>query len=106
MGIRDKSMVEEESAVSQRLKLLCSAGGIYFFFIKYGRLQEQIFQFRSRQGTKFTYVWVLQCLDALANLLVGFVGRQMQGPNSGLPIKLLGISGVSQVCAKYCMSSS
>lgn len=92
--------------MTKRLKLVCSAGGIYYFFIRYGRIQEQIFQYKSATGAKFQYVWFLQCLDALANILVGFVGRQLQGPNSGLPLHLFSVSGVSQVCAKYCLSSS
>eukprot|EP00434_Breviolum_minutum_P013458 symbB.v1.2.011864.t1/scaffold807.1/size160841/9 len=54
-----------------QVQLLKGAAGVYFFFIWYGRLQEQIFKYKSASGAKFTSVWFLQLLDALVNVAVG-----------------------------------
>eukprot|EP00929_Paragymnodinium_shiwhaense_P015024 TRINITY_DN123026_c0_g1_i1.p1 TRINITY_DN123026_c0_g1~~TRINITY_DN123026_c0_g1_i1.p1 ORF type:complete len:331 (+),score=99.04 TRINITY_DN123026_c0_g1_i1:69-1061(+) len=90
----------------QRLKLLRGAAGIYFFFIQYGKLQEKIFQFKSPAGQKFTYVWFLQVLDALANVIVGGIGMKLNGPSWGIPQDLMCASGTIQVMSKYCLSAS
>jgi len=91
---------------AQRLKLLQGASGIYFFFITYGKLQERIFLFTGADGRKFTAVWFLQLVDALANVLVGGVGRRFEGITPGLPQPLLLYSGLGQVVSKYCLSAS
>jgi len=98
--------VKTQYTTAQRLKLLQGAVGIYFFFITYGKLQEKIFQFTAPDGKKFTAVWFLQLVDALANVLVGGVGRFFQGSTAGLPQALLATSGVGQVVSKYCLSAS
>merc|ERR1712137_1042958 len=91
-----------EMTTADRLKLLQGALGIYFFFINYGKLQEKLFQYKSPAGKKFTQVWFLQIVDALANVLVGFAGRSVQG----MPQQLLFASGCGQVLSKYCLSAS
>lgn len=88
------------------MKLLQGAAGIYFFFIWYGRMQERIFQFKSSSGAKFTAVWFLQFADALANVIIGGIGRWFQGCTPGLPQFLLLGSGLGQVLSKYCLSAS
>lgn len=42
-------------------------------------------------------VWFLMVLESLANVVVGFAGRQLTGPTQGLPIKLFAVSGATQV---------
>lgn len=96
----------EAYTMQERLKLIQGAAGIYFFFIQYGRMQEKIFQFKSPAGKKFTQVWFLQLIDALCNVGVGFVGRQLQGSTSGLPQDALCLSGFAQVFGKWCLSAS
>lgn len=91
---------------AERLKLIYGAAGIYFCFIQYGRIQERIFAFKSPAGKKFQAVWFLSFIDALANVLVGGVGRAIQGNTLGLPQSLLALCGLGQVVSKYCLSAS
>lgn len=88
-----------------QLKLLRGGAGIYFFFIWYGRLQEQIFKYKSPSGAKFTSVWFLQFLDALANVAVGALGRCLEG-STPLPQAFLLCCGFGQVLSKYSTSAS
>jgi len=39
-------------------------------------------------------------MEALANVVVGGLGRQLTGPTSGLPLKMFALAGTSQVFAK------
>ncbi|CAK9093254.1 unnamed protein product [Durusdinium trenchii] len=97
---------DEASVLSRsQWQLLKGAAGIYFFFIWYGRLQEQIFKYKSPSGLKFNSVWFLQFLDALVNVAVGALGRCLEG-HTALPQVFLLFSGVGQVLGKYCMSAS
>lgn len=92
---------------AERLKLLYGAIGIYFCFIQYGRIQERIFAFKTPSGKKFQAVWFLSFIDALANVLVGGVGRAIQGSTiGGLPQSLIIPAGLGQVVSKYCLSAS
>ena len=94
-----------ESKKSEAIKLLIGAGGIYGAFLYYGSLQEDVFLFESDvDGTKFTQAWFLQVLEALANIVVGFVGMSLVGPTKGIPLKMFAISGAAQVSAKACTS--
>lgn len=87
------------------IKLLIGAGGIYTAFLYYGSLQEDVFRFISpSDGSKFTQAWLLQVLEALANVVVGFVGTQVTGPTKNIPLRMFGISGAAQVSAKACTS--
>eukprot|EP00542_Grammatophora_oceanica_P017425 CAMPEP_0194028574 /NCGR_PEP_ID=MMETSP0009_2-20130614/2503_1 /TAXON_ID=210454 /ORGANISM="Grammatophora oceanica, Strain CCMP 410" /LENGTH=319 /DNA_ID=CAMNT_0038668001 /DNA_START=295 /DNA_END=1254 /DNA_ORIENTATION=- len=86
------------------VKLLIGAGGIYAAFLYYGSLQEDVFRFQAEDGTAFKQAWFLQVLEALANVIVGFVGMQITGPTKGIPKRMFGISGAAQVTAKACTS--
>jgi len=106
-GQTREAVVEKKSLTgTERIKLLQGAAGIYFFFIMYGRMQEKIFQYKDKNGKKFTAVWFLQLVDALCNVAVGGLGRAMQGSTPGLPQELLLCSGLGQVLSKYCLSAS
>ncbi|GMI30587.1 hypothetical protein TeGR_g2131 [Tetraparma gracilis] len=82
------------------LKLLIGAGGIYAAFLYYGSLQEDVFRFVGASGDKFTQAWFLQVLEALANVLVGFLGMKASGATPNLPLREFAISGTTQVSAK------
>lgn len=86
------------------LKLLIGAGGIYGAFLYYGSLQEDVFRYVAADGTSFKQAWFLQVLEALANVLIGFVGMQITGPTVGIPLRMFAISGAAQVSAKACTS--
>jgi solute carrier family 35 (UDP-galactose transporter), member B1 len=93
------------SSNSDAIKLLIGAGGIYGAFLYYGSLQEDVFRYSSPiNGEKFTQAWLLQVLEALANVIIGFLGMQLTGPTKGIPLKMFAISGAAQVSAKACTS--
>lgn len=85
-------------------KLLIGAGGIYAAFLYYGSLQEDVFRYTAEDGSQFKAAWFLQVLEALANVIVGFAGMKLMGETKGIPLKMFGISGASQVTAKACTS--
>jgi UDP-galactose transporter B1 len=84
--------------------LIFGAAGIYAAFMYYGYLQEDVFDFKDASGNKFTYVWLLQSIEAFANVAVGFLGMLLSGRTSDLPLNLFAMSGTTQVGAKACMS--
>eukprot|EP00746_Dinoflagellata_sp_MGD_P065715 gnl/MRDRNA2_/MRDRNA2_27349_c0_seq1.p1 gnl/MRDRNA2_/MRDRNA2_27349_c0~~gnl/MRDRNA2_/MRDRNA2_27349_c0_seq1.p1 ORF type:complete len:405 (-),score=56.18 gnl/MRDRNA2_/MRDRNA2_27349_c0_seq1:67-1281(-) len=86
------------------LKLLIGAGGIYASFLYYGSLQEDVFQYVAKDGSKFKDVWFLQVLEALVNAIVGFVGWIVTQGTSQLPHKSFALTGLTQVGAKYSMN--
>jgi UDP-galactose transporter B1 len=90
--------------MSDAIKLLIGAGGIYGAFLYYGSLQEDVFRFVAPDGAKFTQAWFLQVLEALANVVIGFIGMQLSGPTLGIPLRMFGVSGAAQVTAKACTS--
>lgn len=94
------------AANTQAIKLLFGAGGIYTAFLYYGSLQEDVFRYAADDGTKFREVWFLQVLEALCNVVVGFVGLTIVGGTSGLPQKLFACTGATQVAAKYCTNAA
>jgi UDP-galactose transporter B1 len=98
------TMSEEKAGLPSAVKLLIGAGGIYGAFLYYGSLQEDVFRYTAEDGSKFTQAWLLQVLEALANVIIGFAGMQLTGATSGLPLKAFAISGASQVSAKACTS--
>jgi len=95
---------EESSGLPAPIKLLIGAGGIYAAFLYYGSLQEDVFRYEAADGSKFTQAWLLQVLEALANVVIGFVGMQLSGATQNIPKKEFAISGASQVSAKACTS--
>jgi len=94
----------EQKGLSSSMKLLIGAGGIYAAFLYYGSLQEDVFRFTAADGSKFNQAWFLQVLEAFANVVIGFIGMQVTGPTKGIPLRMFGISGASQVTAKACTS--
>lgn len=94
----------KETGLPPAAKLLIGAGGIYGAFLYYGSLQEDVFRYTAADGTQFKQAWLLQVLEALANVLVGFVGMQLTGATKNIPQMAFAISGASQVSAKACTS--
>ena len=87
------------------VKLLIGAGGIYAAFLYYGSLQEDVFRYKSAEdGSSFKQAWFLQVMEALANVIIGWLGMQWSGPTKGIPLRMFGISGAAQVSAKACTS--
>ena len=66
----------------------------------YGLLQEDVFSYAAADGGKFTQAWFLNTFEALANVIVGFVGMMITGATPNLPMKDFAMSGAGQVCAK------
>eukprot|EP00977_Amphora_coffeiformis_P025440 scaffold19791_cov142-Amphora_coffeaeformis.AAC.4 len=93
-----------KAKVSHGVKLVFGAGGIYAAFLYYGSLQEDVFRYADENGKAFTQAWFLQVLEALANIIVGFIGMQLAGPTRGIPLRMFAISGASQVSSKACTS--
>jgi solute carrier family 35 (UDP-galactose transporter), member B1 len=85
---------------SDAWKLLFGAGGIYVAFLWYGSLQEDVFLFQTDDGSKFTFVWFLQCMEASANIVVGVMGRRLAGGTANLPLGQFAITGCAQVVSK------
>lgn len=86
------------------VKLLIGAGGIYAAFLYYGSLQEDVFRYTAEDGSTFKEAWFLQVLEALANVIIGFIGMMISGPTPNIPKRMFAISGASQVSAKACTS--
>lgn len=94
------------AVLSGTLGLVFGAAGIYGAFLYYGSLQEDVFDFQDADGKRFSQVWLLQAIEAAANVVVGFGGMKVTGRTVGLPLKLFAMSGTTQVAAKACMSLS
>jgi len=94
----------KESGLPDGLKLAIGAGGIYSAFLYYGSLQEDVFRYTSPTGDSFKQAWFLQVLEAVANVLIGFIGMQLTGATKNIPKRMFAISGASQVTAKACTS--
>ena len=98
------TMTQESAGLPPAVKLLIGAGGIYGAFLYYGSLQEDVFRYTAADGTQFKQAWLLQVLEALANVVIGFVGMQLTGATKGIPQQMFAISGAAQVSAKACTS--
>jgi UDP-galactose transporter B1 len=57
--------VNSNVALPQALKLVIGAGGIYAAFLYYGTLQEDVFHYKSIDGSKFKEAWFLQALGII-----------------------------------------
>lgn len=97
-------MSQAKPSLPEPMKLLIGAGGIYAAFLYYGSLQEDVFRYAAEDGSTFKEAWLLQVLEALANVVIGFLGMMITGPTKGIPLRMFGISGASQVTAKACTS--
>ena len=97
-------MSEKNTGLPSSVKLIVGAGGIYAAFLYYGSLQEDVFRYTAADGSSFKAAWFLQVLEALANVVVGFLGMQLSGMTAGIPKQMFAISGAAQVSAKACTS--
>jgi len=94
------------------VQLLIGAGGIYASFLYYGSLQEDVLTYKAEGGEKFEFPWLLQVMEAAANVVLGFLCMVvMEGTRFGqiLPLGIQVpylISGALQVSAKYCTTAS
>lgn len=98
-GIHDEISLVRSTGdnFSEALKLLIGVGGIYSAFLYYGSLQEDVFRYKAEEsGEQFKQAWFLQSLEALANVIVGFIGMHVNGPTKGIPLRMFAISGASQ----------
>ena len=90
------------------LKLIFCCVGIYSAYLIYGSLQEDLFTYTSSTITSspaFTYIWLVQVIEAAINTITGYVGLYMTRSKDELRNpkpnqKLFLLSGVSQVCSK------
>lgn len=98
------NMTKESTGLPPAIKLLIGAGGIYGAFLYYGSLQEDVFRYTAEDGSQFKQAWLLQVLEALANVVIGFIGMQITGATKNIPQQAFAISGASQVSAKACTS--
>jgi UDP-galactose transporter B1 len=98
------TMTKESAGLPPAVKLLIGAGGIYAAFLYYGSLQEDVFHYKAEDGTQFKQAWLLQVLEALANVVIGFIGMQLTGATKNIPQQAFAISGAAQVSAKACTS--
>jgi len=97
--------MSESKGLNDSMKLLIGAGGIYAAFLYYGSLQEDVFRYVSaKDSSKFTQAWFLQVLEAMANVIIGFIGMKLSGATPNIPKKFFAISGAAQVSAKACTS--
>lgn len=97
-------MSAPKGGLPDSVKLMIGAGGIYAAFLYYGSLQEDVFRYTAEDGSSFKQAWFLQVLEAFANVVIGFIGMKLMGETKGIPLKMFGISGASQVSAKACTS--
>lgn len=98
------TMTSTKQGLPDAVKLIIGAGGIYAAFLYYGSLQEDVFRYTAADGGTFQQAWFLQVLEALANVVIGFLGMQLMGPTKNIPLTMFGISGAAQVTAKACTS--
>lgn len=72
---KQPSMMTEPSLAS----LAFGTFGIYSSFLYFGSLQEEITGFVGRDGSKFTYAWLLQLIEAITCVAVASVGVYFTG---------------------------
>ena len=82
------------------LQLIIGAGGIYSAFLYYGTLQEDVFHYSAADGKTFQAAWLLQVIEAFANVVLGGLGLKFLGGAKNIPYKSFAMAGVAQVFAK------
>ena len=92
----------DDTGLPNSIKLIIGAGGIYGAFLYYGSLQEDVFRYEAEDGTSFKQAWFLSVAEAVANVIVGYIGLTITGGTKGLPLAMFGISGAAQVTGKAC----
>jgi solute carrier family 35 (UDP-galactose transporter), member B1 len=93
-------------AQTKVFQLFVGVSGIYAAYLYYGVVQEDLFRYRSTNGTGFSFVWALQVLESGVTMIIGFIGRKLCGGRKNLPLIPFFHSGVSQLAAKALMSLS
>ena len=61
-------------ALSSEVQMLISVSGIYFFYLYYGVLQEQIWTTTEDDGSRFTFMLFLLLVQCVTNAVVAFLG--------------------------------
>ena len=96
----------KRASMNKTSKLALGATGIYFFFLLYGILYEDLLNFKTQNGARFDKVWFLQITSALFNCLVsGFAMMLVAGtPNqtTSFPSLLIAKTGAAQLLAHVC----
>jgi solute carrier family 35 (UDP-galactose transporter), member B1 len=64
-------------AISSELQLLISVSGIYFFYLYYGILQEQIWTTTEDDGNRFTFMLFLLLVQCVTNAFVAYIGASL-----------------------------
>jgi len=83
------------------IKLIVGIAGIYAAFLYYGSLQEDVLTFKAANGDKFKYAWMLQVMEATANVVLGGLFMVLLEGVRWVPQVPYLISGSLQVSAKY-----
>lgn len=96
----DKAASNKEASP---VKLIIGVVGIYGAFMYYGLLQAEVVKYKDPEtGEKLEREWFVQTVEALANVVVGFVGLLVLqgGPSPYIPYTQFALSGTTQVLAK------
>eukprot|EP01060_Flectonema_neradi_P012122 TRINITY_DN1901_c2_g1_i3.p1 TRINITY_DN1901_c2_g1~~TRINITY_DN1901_c2_g1_i3.p1 ORF type:complete len:384 (+),score=82.69 TRINITY_DN1901_c2_g1_i3:128-1153(+) len=104
--VSEKNRTEKKGTLPQ---LFFGAGGIYACFLYYGSLQEDVFRYKFEEDGKtvtFTFIWLLQVMEAGANVLLSFAALSYLGFTRGIPYDMFGLTGFTQVMAKYCTNAA
>ena len=98
--LRGSSRFQEKAA--SPLKLLIGAIGIFGAFTYYGTLMDDVVKYEDASNNRLGRPWFLSVLEALANVIVGFVGMLLtQGkPSPNIPIRGFLLTGSTQVLSK------
>eukprot|EP00959_Pyramimonas_sp_CCMP1952_P446439 9347291-Pyramimonas_sp.AAC.1 len=64
-------------------------------------LQEGIYSYVGKDGSKFNFTLFLLLLECTANVLVGLAGYLVTGGTKGLPQDMFALTGGTQIAAKF-----
>mmetsp|Transcript_24555 Transcript_24555/g.36788 ORF Transcript_24555/g.36788 Transcript_24555/m.36788 type:complete len:390 (-) Transcript_24555:96-1265(-) len=96
-----KEATKQNKTTTESINLLFGVCGIWGCYLYYGSLQEDVFNYESPvDGARFKQAWLLQVFEAVANVIVGYIGMQIMGPTPNLPLKPFAVSGATQVSSK------
>ena len=69
----------QRELISPPLRLAICVCGIYFFYLYYGILQEQLYRTNEMDQSKFTATFFLLFVQCLVNFVVAFIMRELLG---------------------------
>lgn len=72
-------MDKPSTEINAPLRLLICVSGIYFFYLYYGILQEQLYHPDEKDGSLFTSTFFLLFLQCLVNTLLALFMRTVVG---------------------------